>query len=171
MVFAVPALLACFIAFVRSEKRWWPVALVLVLAALTYHQDRHGLYSQQSGHLANSQKESAKLDTILDACGYDSYVFAGGFPIFALAKHSPIGPVFSPYFHDYLGFDHPLYKETWDRIRQKGMVFVEPKVPSKEPDPVPPDIRALFGTTVPSCAAGFATPDGFVVKYRIPPGR
>jgi hypothetical protein len=168
MLYALPAIFTCVLAFLRSERRWWPVVIVLVIASLTYHQEKVNKVARKQGSVAISQDASEKLDAILDACGYSRYAYAGAFPWFAFSRHSPIGPMFTPYFHEYLGYDHPLYEQTFAAIRREGRVLVEEAELSDERqvDVLPHDVRALFSDAVPACADNLPVPNGFVLRYR-----
>ena len=106
------------------------------------------------------------MDAILDACHEDRYVYAGLFPVFALSRHSPLGPIFTPYFQDYLGFDHPLYLRTFAAVLASGHILVEPTTRPDKAGGFPESLRQLFVSTPPPCAAGLPTPDGYLVRYR-----
>jgi hypothetical protein len=168
MLYALPAIVCCLLLALRlgGLRVVIPLTVLLSVATVTYHQQEANLYSQTPGLEARSRELSARLDAILDACHEDRYVYVGLFPEFAFSGHSPLGPIFTPYFHNYLGFDHPLYQETFAAVRDRGRILVEPTTRPKKPASFPEDLRELFAPTPPPCAAGLPTPEGYSVKYR-----
>lgn len=140
---------------------------VLLAALVTYVPISNDTRSQYFGSREQYQEFSSWLDTLLEGCGSPSYGWHGGMPPFAYAKQSPIGPIFSPYFHDYLGFDHPLYVSTWENLKQAQVMLRQP-FPYKGTDPLQAAFWQNFDTARPRCAQTAPEPtlEGVEVFYR-----
>lgn len=169
MLYAVPAFLALVLLFVRnaSPRGALVVCVFLAVTALAYRQEEAGKWSSSLDLYGKAQEQSDKLEALMDACGLTRFVFAGSFPTFAFAKYSPIGPIFTPYFHDYLEFDHSLYQATYKNILGQGRILLVPTgTPLNSRDPLPEEIRGQFTAAVPDCARGLPEPPEFRVLYR-----
>lgn len=170
LLYAFPVFVCCLLLYLRTEEYLRPITIVvtiyLSLSMLSTHQTESDQLNLLPDAIHDSTTLSHQLDVILDACGFDRFVFDGNVPAFAFSKHSPIGPVFNLYFHDYLAFTHPFYLQTFDTIKQEGAVLVQPRSPLDKPNPLPPDILRLFSDSVPACAKGLPVPFGFLLKYR-----
>ncbi len=163
MLFSLPALITIFLLL---PKRFCPlIAICLVVSSLAYKEiDTNKFSASPPEFAAAAKQDSLVLDHLMDACHFDRYVYGGIFPTFAFAEHSPVGPIFTPYNHDYLGFDHPLYQETF-RAALNSPVLIEPIKQLNPHDPFPREVRDGFSTSVPACAKGIVIPE-FRVFYR-----
>ena len=165
LLFIVPAVIVAYLFLLESAKL--PLLLLfsslLCVVSFMYIPRNHlsmTLYS-------DTQTLSLQLDHIMDACGFDRYALIGGYSKFAFAKHMPIGPMFSPYFHEYLGLDNPLFLRTYQAIDQQAGILLQQDPLPADPYPLPNALRYQFSETSPACAKGLSTPIGFTVLYRI----
>lgn len=173
--FAFPGFVALALLFFRSVPPYKDAnlftafcMLLIIAAPWTFTPQPEHVRSQLAWLRDKPLQEYGKtIDTILDACGEDRYVFDGGFPLSAYARHLPIGPIFIPYFFNYLGVDHPLYTETFDRIRKNGKVLVRfeyaYKVNFKD---FPSDVFSDFTSIPPDCAKNIPVSSDFSVLFR-----
>ncbi len=156
-------------ATLRNRFPLFVAFLLLGGAAIAYRPPGENVRVQVLGFDSPAYHAAgATLDAIMDACDVEDFAFAGGYPVLGFSRHSPIGPVFTLYFHDYLGFTHPLYQETYRNIYQYAAILVVPDPIPEGVDPVPSNIRSLFGTAVPPCAQGAPAIPDFTLLYRKP---
>ncbi len=146
----------------------WPVIAALIVAGVILFQPKSLNDRRQEflGTRENYQAFSAALDTMLTKCGSPPYYYMGSQPAEAYAKHSPIGPVFTPHFSGFLAQDHPLYVTTRRRILETAQVQIEIPVPANKVDAMWVWVRGPFTADVPPCAKGVTFPDGYTVTYR-----
>lgn len=166
LLYLTPALVVLFLEFARRARGGFlPGAVTLLLCVMVFMQGPARPDAVSLGLRSQARAASASLDRLMDACGLCRYVFAGEYPVFAFARHSPVGPIFAAYYHDYLGLDHPLYRRTFEEIRRDGDLLVQPKVPPFR-YPAPREVLAMFTNTAPPCAKGIPPPPGYVVRFR-----
>lgn len=109
-VFAVPGYAALLIVVVREIRRHWNSAHGRIMAALLFAIAMTASFTHTRGDFrvnamiaadvkASTQEEARMIDTVLDACGIDRYLFLGGngSQPYAFTLHSPIGPMFFQY--------------------------------------------------------------------------
>ncbi|HLD71388.1 MAG TPA: hypothetical protein VI873_02120 [Candidatus Peribacteraceae bacterium] len=180
--FAVPAYAAVAILFIHESAvlgRATPaflVGVILTLVTVTVYQPNpsHLLYlKNRQGYTREAQRERTdRLDALLDACNVRQF-HNEALPEFAMARHSPFGPLILPY--EYMGQDHPLSVQTAEQINQHANVVVATRDyarPSytKDHDRVVETLRRLlpvsFTTDAPPCAAPFAPIDGVTLWFR-----
>ncbi len=142
-------------------------AMIILVTLITFQPVPQSTRDQFFGERDRYQSFSQWLDRLLTACSDPPYFWYGGQPAMAYATHSPVGPIFTPYFHDYLTFHHPLYLDTYDNLRRSVKVLLIEKYPYKGTTPIPPDILGLFGPDAPACAKDVEKPPMDVqVLYR-----
>lgn len=180
--FAIPVYAAVALLFIREctiTGKTTPVflcavALTVATAALHQTNSSHMLYlKNRMGYTRDGQREQTDhLDALLDACNVRQF-HNEALPEFAMARHSPFGPLIMPY--EYMGNDHPLAIETSKQITENARVIVATRdyataPPAPESDPVVRTLRRLipeeFTTNVPSCAAPFVPIDGVTLWFR-----
>lgn len=170
LLYSLPAVLCLFLLFLKSARPSWAIAAVtagLAVAVLAYHQTDGQKNNQVPHLLAETRSLSAALDRVLDACGEGRFAYDGLFPYFALSRHSPVGPMFTPYFHEYLGLDHPLYRRTFENIAAADVLVIPTWVANpKVVNPVPKSILDSFTAPRPACAASLPDPHGYAVRFR-----
>ncbi len=152
----------------NSDARWgWPaIGALTLLGVLLFRplplKDREAFLAAKVEYKASS----AWIDELIESCGSVPYALDGDYPASAFAVHSPLGPIFTPYFHDYLGYDHPLYRQTFQAIKERAQIIIVRAFHHTGPDPIPADILSLFGPYFPPCSVGISPPEGFTVLYR-----
>lgn len=119
--------------------------------------------------IQNSAKVNADIahqfDGLLDACGIGQYAGFGVFKELAFSKHSPIGPIFVPEFHKYLGEDHPLFTITYQNIEKNAEVLVLKK--GSTPFGVFSTLVSQFTDKPPACAQKYLPIDDLNILFRM----
>jgi hypothetical protein len=164
MLFIFPAVIVTYFFFLESSNKFFliPFTLLLCIISFTYYPTNRFSMTQY----AQIQTLSSELDQIMDHCGYDRYAMIGSYSKFAFAKHMPIGPMFAPYFQEYLGLDDPLYLKTYDAIDKNAKILLQQDPLPTDPYPLPESLRNQFVKKAPSCAKDLTVPSGFKVLYR-----
>ena len=164
LLYGIPAYLAAF-HLVMRERQYLPmVAFTLVLSCVWYPAPlRLANVEAHEGWIAQAEHRAGDLDAVMDACGYSRFAYLGSFPQFGLARHSPIGPIFSPYFHLYMK-DGVLLQKTYENIKAKAKILVEEKGGLTQ-DSFTSEVQALFAEKNPKCAEGLPVPDGYSFLY------
>jgi hypothetical protein len=127
-------------------------ATLILITMFLYQPVADTTRAQFFGERDQYEKFSTWLDTMLTRCGNPTYAWYGGMPAMAYAEHSPIGPIFTPYFHSYLGLTHPLYQMTYENIAKADVMLVAP-FDAKDGKPIPKELTDQFGTELPECIA------------------
>lgn len=163
MIFAFPPILACFVLLLKQRNVAVCMVIGLVLAVATLQCEPR----LDPGYVTlapQAVEDSRNLDAFMKSCGFHTYVFAGGLPMFAFSRYSPIGPIFTLYLHDYLGYSSPLYEQTFENIQSKGQVLIEQsQLYQSKPIPLPKQILQMFAPGSGTCKA---TIPGYVVLFR-----
>ncbi len=133
-------------------------AILIVIAMVTFQPVPQSTRDQFFGERESYLPFSRWLDGLLEACDNPPYYWHGGQPAMAYAKQSPTGPIFTPYFHDYLTLQHPLYLETYDHLRRNVQILLVRPLKYEGEPPIPADILALFGPDAPACASRAGAP-------------
>jgi hypothetical protein len=143
MVFLMPAMISLFFLWIRARNAILITSLLAVMAIL-YRAPMHG---DDMKFLAQSKQASSQLDSLLDACHFDRYVFGGDGAIFAFSRHSPVGPFIQLRAYEYLGLHHPFFLQTLSNILDARILVI--------PDTIkdyPTEIIGRFDATAPTCA-------------------
>ncbi|TSC57848.1 MAG: hypothetical protein Greene041619_923 [Candidatus Peregrinibacteria bacterium Greene0416_19] len=162
--FGVPAYLALALIFIRYAVSFprptivttGIVVFILVTALFYRPSERHlQLLRERMGYTAAENRAYAhRVDALLDNCRIDRYASFGTFQRLAFARHSPLGPLFQPQFFEYLGLDHLLYKQTFDRLVNDAKIVIVYKG-SWFKDISPDKLAPLFTADPPPCAKEF----------------
>ncbi|MFA7681407.1 MAG: hypothetical protein WCX61_00045 [Candidatus Peribacteraceae bacterium] len=132
--FTVPlyfALVLVFLRYAATEKFMVFGGILGVLAALTVllyhpHWNQEYIHRQLLYGVNRNADVVRRFDGMLDDCGFERYAAMDAILKLAFATHSPIGPVFNPSDHKYLGEDHQLFQETFQNIADEARVIVVP---------------------------------------------
>lgn len=163
MLYAFPALLCVLFLFLKQKQYREIFVVLLCIATLQFTYDERNFYSQTPGLVSKAHTLSKDLDAIMDSCGFKTYAYTGFFPEFALSKYSPIGPMFIPYFHPYVGLEHELYAKTVENIRNAPLLIEPVKTPKGQIFSVTDAFQGL----TPPCAEGKKTPEGYRALYQL----
>lgn len=157
LLYLLPVILVLFLMALENNII---LATVTAILLITSRAPREDFLSIAAFH--QNRELSVQLDKLMDSCGYATYAMGGKTPVFAFARHSPIGPLFVFSAHTYLGYHHPLYEETIRNIVQQPVLIVE--YPLDE-NAFPAVLRNEFQAPVPACATPI---QGFMALFRTP---
>ena len=179
-VFALPFFAALVILFARHmaspERQAWTFAVVAVIAAyvaFTYEPTaKHLAYlAERTRFTPAAQAQGvARVDGMMDACGFERYYGVNTFERLAFTEHSTVGPLPVITFHEYLPMDHPLVAGTYANIREKADIIIKPPGPMDRPYNMPIDaiIAERFTNEAPACARAFLpVAEGLEVLFRM----
>ncbi len=174
--FALPAYVAASLVFVRGIARGQrhsillPIVVVLVGAGIATFKipgEQLELAERDLQNTFAANREQAKqLDDLMNSCDINRFGYVAGFPrVAAYAKHSPVGPVFSLFFHEYLGEDHPLFEQTRKNLRQAQLVVVASEKMGAE-HAASDVVAEQFDESVPECARAYVPIRGLKLLFR-----
>lgn len=174
--FAVPLLFALVLLFLRYAAKESPrsplivtVTLLTVAAGLLYQSNPNHLQFMNrllERHDSITKKNLApRLDELLDRCQIANYFTDDSL---ALARHSPLGPIFVPREHTkYLPPDHPLLQQTYANIRNKAQLIVLASGSSL--NSLLPDLDRTFTEEASPCSDGLLPIADFRFFFRRTP--
>jgi hypothetical protein len=156
LLYPLPPFLACL--FLLFASRWkWPLFVLSLFACVisfSYIQTEKNKDNQYPQMIEQAEAFSAQLDAIMNACHYQR-IYSMETTFFAFSQFSPVGPIFIPYVHTYLGPNDAMYQETEEEVKQKAQLLIEPIVGTHQPYPFSVHLDQFFTATVPACAKGF----------------
>ncbi len=166
LLYIFPIFIASYFSFFEGK---WKMQKLLVMiglfsTAVLLYATPDSPYSQSIGLYETMVKSSAQLDRVMDSCHLDRYITKVPFPVFALSHHFPIGPIFTPYFHDYLGFNHPFYVATFENMKNADLLIEPVKLFNGNANAFPADIMSEFVEKDPPCASGGM--EGYILKFK-----
>jgi hypothetical protein len=179
--FTVPSYVALALVVVRvlarqpHVARALPCCMAMAACAWTQSFDETMWVRRQPellNRFAENRHTTEALDRLLDACGQAHYVFVGSQMKLAFARHSPIGPMFMLFHHDeYLGWQHPLYQTTRERIDDEGSILVQLGDTSDDrlQEGLGASLAAEFTDQPPPCAVNRVPIEGLRVLFRTQP--
>ena len=171
-VLAVPIVLTA--VMITMEHAWKTAksiqGVIVLMTLLVTFQFRTTLsYAQyltltQQNSTQERQNLAKKLDQILDACDIEQYG-TDDTGAFALAKHSPWGPLFTS-THPYLSKRNEgqlLLYQTERNLLEKNQAYVSQGEPVH---PLWPKIARQFSKDAPTCAQSFLPLGKYTVWFR-----
>ncbi|MDO8649592.1 MAG: hypothetical protein Q7R81_07505 [Candidatus Peregrinibacteria bacterium] len=180
--FAVPVYAALVLLFLRESARmgtWTPAFLVgsamtmLVMFPFTPNPSHLASLEHRMGFTYAAQRERiTRLDGLMDSCGLEQY-YNEAIQEFAMAKHSPYGPLVLRY--DYMPLKHPLHLQTAENIVRDAKLIVATE-DYEDPQPTPENdlvvtvlhqfIPKNFTKDPPPCAVPFFPIEGVTLWFR-----
>lgn len=164
VLFSLPVIVVVFLMYLQKPQKYLSVGLGIVLCSIPFIHKAAEYNTPLYEYWKNAKATSLQLDQLMDACGFATYIDPGSSSSFAFARHSPIGPLFGLNSHPYLGFDHPLYQQTFKNMSEVNLLVTQ--YPSfTGMNLLPAEIRQQFTSSAPPCANGHHI-SGFVALYR-----
>jgi hypothetical protein len=144
--------------FAKEQQVKIPHILIpLLLISTVFAQsisEKHAQYLKDRSHFTAGEllPITQKFEALMNSCGYTKYFGPVAFQELSFSHFSPVGPLPIPTFHEYLGYAHPLQKNTAQNVHDFASVILVPKG-----DPLPPYLQSsteLFAKDPPVCAQG-----------------
>ena len=173
-VFAVPFVLGLSVLAVRQHNVAGLSILALALLAVTltfaYKTDYTQRQQWQQAEVSKAMQMGRTLDQLMDACGYQRYLFLGtnGIKPYAYMKHAPLGPIFVQYPH-YLAPERSYWREAMMAMVQTAPVVLVRSTHTlgAMERPVVQALEQHFTAQPPACAADAVAQKGYKLLYRL----